>query len=293
MERKKLLLTAFISCLFVIVLPTISYADMGPKDELTVYVENPPNQVYYLDLLTQKSSSYNNFHKDGEREALDEKMVELLYSYENEGWMPALVEGTGVPMWGNLIGEADSERMVHKFGYVGVPDTYRIILVTQSGNVSVSDVYTREALQSSVTFDYATGKAVVPSIFLIYFLQFGWTFVITLLIEGVILCLFGFKLKGNWKVFFLTNLLTQIVLTVTVGATLIKSGTFSAHLVQFPVETAILVFEVLVYKHFLVGNSNKRKVVYGIVANLVSWFGGFFLLNYLFQFLVKVVYQVV
>ncbi len=62
-------------------------------------------------------------------------------------------------MWGNLIGEADSERMVHKFGYVGVPDTYRIILVTKSGNVSVSKVYTREALQSSITFDYATGKA--------------------------------------------------------------------------------------------------------------------------------------
>lgn len=289
MKRKKLLLAALISCLLVIVLPTTAYADMGPKDELTVYVENPPNEVYYLDLLTQNSSSYNNFHEDGEREALDKKMVALLYSYGNEGWMPALIEGTGVPMWGNLIGEADSERMVHKFGYVGMPDIYRIILVTKSGNVSVSDVYTREALQSSITFDYATGKAVVPSIFLLYFLQFGWTFVITLLAEGVILCLFGFKLKENWNVFILTNLLTQIVLTVTVGATLIKSGTFSAHLVQFPVEIAILVFEVIVYKHFLVGNSNKRKMAYGIVANLVSWLGGFFLLSYLFQFLVKVV----
>lgn len=289
MKRQKLLLAALISCLLVIVLPATSYADMGPKDELTVYVENPPNEVYYLDLLTQNSSSYNNFHEDGEREALDKKMVALLYGYGNEGWMPALVEGTGVPMWGNLIGEADSERMVHKFGYVGVPDTYRIILVTKSGNVSVSGVYTREALQSSITFDYATGKAVVPSIFLLYFLQFGWTFVITLLAEGVILCLFGFKLKENWNVFFLTNLLTQIVLTGTVGATLIKSGMFSAHLVQFPVEIAILVFEVLVYKHFLVGNSNKSKITYGIVANLVSWLGGFFLLNYVFQFLVKVV----
>jgi len=165
-------------------------------------VENPPNEVYYLDLLTQSSSSYNNFHEAGEREALDKKMVALLYSYGNEGWMPGLVESTGVPMWGKLIGKADSERMVHKFGYVGVPDTYRIILVTKSGNVSVSNVYTREALQSSITFDYATGKAVVPSILLLYFLQFGWTFVTTLFAEGAILCLFGFKLKENWKVFF-------------------------------------------------------------------------------------------
>ncbi|MCB8817056.1 hypothetical protein [Desulfosporosinus shakirovi] len=69
MKRKKLLLAAFISCLLVIVFPTPSYADMGPKDEPTVYVENPPNQVYYLDLLTQNSSSYFEYHfldKNGE-----------------------------------------------------------------------------------------------------------------------------------------------------------------------------------------------------------------------------------
>jgi len=37
MKRKKMLLAALISYLLVIVLPTTSYADMGPKDELTVY----------------------------------------------------------------------------------------------------------------------------------------------------------------------------------------------------------------------------------------------------------------
>lgn len=288
MKRKKLLIAILISCLLVIFLPKTTYADMGAKDQLAVYVENPPNELYYLDLLTQNSSPYNNFNQEGERESLDKKMVELLYSYESEGWMPALVEGTGVPMWGKLIGQADGERMVHKFGYVGVPDTYRIIVVTKSGNVSVSDVYTRGALQSSITFDYTTGAAVVPSTLSLYLLQFGWAFGVTIFVEGIILCLYGFSLKNNWKVFLLTNFITQVVLTITVGATLIKSGMISAYLVQIPVEIFIIISEAIIYMNYLLGGSNRRKIAYGIVANLVTWVGGFFLLNYMFQFLVKV-----
>ena len=44
----------------------------------------------------------------------------------------------------------------------------------------------------------------------------------TLVIEGVILLLFGFSLKKNWKAFLLVNIITQIFLTVTVGISLIK-----------------------------------------------------------------------
>ena len=49
------------------------------KDSLTVYVINPPAETYYLDLLTQKAESYNNFH-EGEREKLNQNMLSLLYS---------------------------------------------------------------------------------------------------------------------------------------------------------------------------------------------------------------------
>ncbi len=284
--KNKLLAAVIISCSLVTFFPIGATADIGPKDQLTVYVENPPTEDYYLDLLTQHSSPYDNY-QDGERESLDQEMIALLYSYKSEGWTPALVEGTGVPMWGSLTGKEDGNRMVHKFGYVGVPDTYRIIIVTKGGKISVSETYTRKALQSSITFDYRTGRAEVPSILLLYSLQFAWTFALTLLVEGVLLYLFGFSLKENLRVFFLTNLLTQLALTLTVGATLIRSGTFAAHLFQFPAEIIILVFEVLVYKKFLAGQSAKCKIAYGIVANLLSWLGGFLLLNRLYLFLVR------
>ena len=271
-RRKSVLALAFF-LLLVLALPLTASADMGPKDSLTVYVENPPSEPYYLDLLTQNSHPYDNFHNP-ERDTFNQEMLALLYSYESEGWLPAFTEGTGIPLFGKLTGEPDGDRMRHHFSYFGVPDTYRIIIVTESGKVSVSEAHTRRALQSSVTYDYATNKTTAPSIWTETALQFLITFSLTLLLEGIVLLLFRISLKENWKVFLLTNLVTQIVLTFTVGLALIKSGTILAILIQVPLEIIILSGETTAYRFLLKGVSNKRKTAYGLVANLVSWIMG-------------------
>lgn len=287
MRNRKIVISILFCFLFIFVLPLTAHADIGPKDSLTVYVENAPSEPYYLDLLTQNSSTYDNFHNEGEREALNAQMVDLLYSYRSKGWMPAFTEGTGVPMWGDLVGEPDGNKMAHCFGYVGLPDTYRIIIVTASGKVTVSDICTRQALQSSITFDYETGKAVGPHICLSYLIQFLTTCIPTLIIEGMMLFLFGFSFKENYKLFLLVNILTQIFLTSTLGVALIKGGTMSAYFTQFPVEIIILVAEAIIYYKFLKGTSPKRACVYGIAANLASWTIGFFLLSYQYRLLVS------
>lgn len=285
MNRKFKIVTALfflIICMFSYTLTT--HADMGPKARLTVYVTNPPAEEYYLDLLTQDTKQYDNFSAE-ERKSLNQGMLSLLYSYEAEGWKPALAEGTSTPMWGKLVGEPDGNKMIHTFGYFGVPDTYRIIIVTNSGKVSVSDIYTRKALQSSITYDYSNGKTTVPPIWIIYLLQFVMTYGSTLLIEGVILLLFGFRLKENYKVFLLVNFATQVVLTLTMGLALIKQGTISAYIVQLPIEILIIAAEAVLYRKYLKGKSNRRKCIYAITANMASWAVGFFLLNIQYQLL--------
>lgn len=287
--KKKNFICPFIILIFMISLfPSIAYADMGPKDKLTVHVQNPPDELYYLDLLTQGTSKYDNLSSD-KREALNQDMVKLLYSYENEGWKPAFVEGTGRPMWGDLTGTPNNGERVHTFGYVGLPDTYRIIIVTKSGTVSVSDTFKRKALQSSITYNYATKKAATPNLAVAYILQFLTTCIPTLVIEGIILLLLGFSLKKNWKVFLLVNIITQLFLTVTVGISLIKSGTVSTYIIQFPIELIILIAETIAFKKLLKGQSQKRCIAYGIAANLASWGFGMFLLRYQFDFLSKII----
>lgn len=287
MKRHRNIFSLLTFILIVFTISITAYADMGPKDSLTIYVENPPNEEYYLDLLTTKSGEYNNFQK-GEREDLDHKMIKLLYSYKNEGWLPALTQGTDVPMWGKHTGTPDAGRMVHEFGYVGLPETYKIIIVTKSGKVTVSDTYTRKALQSSINYDYNTNKGHSPSLLFAYLLQFSSTCIPTLIIELIILLLFGFKIKDNYKVFLLTNLATQIFLTVSLGSTLIIAGSLSACLAQFPVEIIILMVETMIYIQLLKGHTGKRRCAYGIVANLISWAVGFFFLSQQYILLVSV-----
>lgn len=285
MKRNKCLkiaITLLLTIVGILSCNITTSADFGPKDELIVHVKNPPNELYYLDLLTEDTIKYNNFNED-ERGAFNQAMLSLLYSYENEGWKPAFTEGTGVPMWGNLVGEVNGDEMTHTFGYVGVPQTYRIIIVTESGKVSVSDVYTREALQSSVTYDYNTGKTSVPQMWLSYIIQFLSTCIPTLIIEGIILILFGFKFDENWKVFILVNLVTQIILTFTLGVTFLQSGAVNAYIIHFPIEVGILIAETIIYSKFLKGKSVGSRCAYGITANITSWVVGFILLNFQFQ----------
>ena len=80
---------------------------------------------------------------------------------------------------------------LHSFRYHGVPDTYRIILVTKSGESWVSGVLHRATLQSSATVDWAARIANAPSPAMAYALQFLCTLLPTLLIEGLLLFVFG------------------------------------------------------------------------------------------------------
>jgi len=268
--------------LFAAALPVC--ADIGPKDKLTVIVNNPPQEKYYLDLLTQDASAYSNLTEE-ERAALDPQMVELLYSCREEGWLPALVEGTGVPMWGDLVGTPDGVQYRHVFGYVGLPQTCRIILVTESGKVVTSEAFTRSTLQSSVAINAETGSITTPMPAVAYLLQFLSTCLPTLLIEGLLLLLFGFSLRENWKTVLWVNLLTQLVLAFIAGAALLKQGTIAATLVQIPTEIGILIFESIVYCRLLKGHSKGRRILYGVTANLVTWILGALLLGKQFSWL--------
>lgn len=254
--------------------PLTAYADMGPKDALTITVINPPSEPYYLDLLTNEIT---NNHYDNLREGrakLDQNMLQQLYSGKDAGWWPAYAGGTGAPIFGSLTGTAKDNTMVHGFSYFGVPDTYRIIIVTQSGKVTVSDTRTRENLQSSVTFDYSTGHITEPPLWQALLLQFASTLIPTLVIEGLLLLAFGFKLRGNLLVFLLTNIITQSLLTLLTGAAQYKYGAMATIIVLLFAEFLILIAESVVYALLLKGRSRGRRVGYAITANIVSCVAG-------------------
>ena len=305
---KRASLRAFVCALLAsLALTTFAFADSGPKPQLTVRVENAPQEPYYLDLLAEGDwgesgeSSYDgvDWSYHGKENTLDPALLTSLRDNVPAGWHACVAQGTtGAPMWGELYAEGTDAfgNDLHVFGYHGVPSTYRILLVTQSGKVWLSEALERKVLQSSVTVHWADDTkhttVTVPSTVTGYLLQFLATLVPTLLIEGILLLLFRYSWKENWKAFLLVNLVTQGVLAAASSVLNLQNGAalWNYFLFLLPMEAAILLIEIYLYagRGLLTGHSKGRAALYAVAANLASAVLGYYLAEPVWSFVVSI-----
>lgn len=289
---KRTLRTLTLAALTACLLTVTALADSGPKPMLTVKVVNAPEELYYLDLLEADRADvqpYDNNRREDEDQPLDPALVESLLAAVPEGWHACTLDHTnGRPIWGDLLGEAAGEDLrLHTFSYLGVPDTYRVILAAEDGETWVSPVLERTVLQSSVTVDYETKAVTVPPVWRAYAVQLLTTLTTTLVMEGLLLALFGFwKQKRNWLVFLLVNLVTQGGLAIWTAHTFSLHGlTGWSALAIFPAELVILLVETAAYALLLTGQPRSRAAAYGFLANLFSAVLGFFTLEPVWRFI--------
>ena len=293
---KKSLRNSILLLLTAMLLTVSALADSGPKAQLTVKVVNAPNELYYLDLLAEgeyehEGDSDFSSLSDEERAALDADMLAALRAAVPDGWHACLAQGVnGPPIWGDLVGEdAGNGTQLHTFGYVGVPDTYRILIVTKSGESWVSDTLHRATLQSSVTVDWAAKTADAPSAAMAYALQFLCTLLPTLLIEGLLLFAFGYRSKRSWRVFLLVNLVTQGAFAVYLAVIVLNHGVSGWSLLFYiPIEIIITAVELLCYRRLLTEKGKGRATGYAIVANVHSATVGLLLIDPLWRFIVSI-----
>ena len=305
--KRKSLRTLVCALLASLALTTFAFADNGPKPQLFVRVKNAPQEPYYLDLLAKGDWDAEDGNRidgidwnyDGKEDTLDPDLLALLRDNVPAGWHACVAQGTtGAPIYGKLYSENTdaSGNALHWFGYVGVPSTYRIILVTESGKVWVSDILNRRVLQSSVTVNWSDDTSAVtvsvPSTIPGYLLQLVATLVPTLLIEGIILLLFQYSWKQNWKAFLLVNLITQGLLAIASSVYAIQSGPnmFSYLIFFLPAELFILIAEAYLYagRGMLKGHSKKRAAAYAVTANLISAILGYYLAEAVWRLVVSI-----
>ena len=187
-------------------------------------------------------------YSEEEIAALDDELLDALRAAVPEGWHACTAQGTnGAPMWGDLIGSDAGGVRLHSFRYHGVPDTYRIILVTKSGESWVSDTLHRATLQSSATVDWAKRTASAPSRGdRLCCCNFSAPCLPTLLIEGVLLLAFGYRSRRSWLVFLLVNLVTQGGFALYLAVTVLNHGVSGWSLLFYiPIEIIITAVELL------------------------------------------------
>lgn len=116
------------------------------------------------------------------------------------------------------------------------------------------------------------------------FLLVSLRILLTLLIEGLVFFLFGYRKKGSWLLFVLTNLVTQLGLNflILVGA---SSADPSSHsfLIFFLLVSEVLIFltELLVFTIRLRERSKGRAALCALAANTASLLLGSLCLMYL------------
>ena len=260
-------------------------ADMGPKASITVRVTNLPDQEVYLDLLieqppflNEEGFRYGRYEWGEDPEYYDQKMLGVLKSYNVDGWRTALVTGTWQPLWGELRLSIEDGAATSNFGYFGVPDRFKIIAVTESGDVVVSNVIDKKMFESVVDFDFVTGAAKEKSPVALIVRQFAITLPITLAIEALILLAFRFSLRQNWKPFLIINICTQAALHAGIYFSTSLLGMFGGLFAYVGIEFLIFIAEAVLFAFLLKQHSKLRRVLYSISANAASFVIGIVLL---------------
>ena len=275
-----------LACLSLALLTVTALADMGPKPQLTVEVKNAPQEPYYLDLLAEGDAPSCPSLTEEELAALDADLYGRLLAAIPAGWHGCVSQGTdGAPIWGDLTPDGDG---CHSFGYYGVPWTYRVLMVTKSGETFLSEVQTRRMLQSSVTVYWAAKSLSAAPLWVGYALELLSTLVPTLLLEGALLALLGLWNRRNLMVFLAANAATQLAMFLLLGTTALKEGVgFGYYLLFIPLELVILLAETVAYRRLFTETSKRRATVYGISANLCSAVLGWFLAEPVWKFIVS------
>lgn len=278
-----------ISILLVLIVinfsPIISFADVGPKPSLEIIVKGMDNDNYWLDLLVTDESKHSWLDITDEEKETVKKLADYK---DDEGFHPALLVGTGVPLSGELKGEKISTNTYsHKFSYLGTPDTFKIAILTEDNTLIISDVIHTKYYDSVVKYDLKDnlplGQEVILSageaneIFPIVNTSIGFLtrLILTLLIEIGIAILFGFTIKNSGKILITTNLITQILLNIAILFVTLHFGMFFGLLIFILMEIIIVILETTIYSKYLTERSMGRRIAYGIFANIISFGAGF------------------
>lgn len=276
--------------LLAVLLPVSARADMGPKPSMTIHVENPPNETYYLDLLVPDEPSYEMFDNqdwnDLSEAQLDSEIIANLRTAARDAggegtWHLAMLGGTLMPMYG----EIQSADNTFQYDYHGVPDEFRIVLATKDG-ARLSPVQKRCRLWQEFTYDYAANTVLTNNSWRDYAKQFLSSLLPTLLIEGLLLIPFGFWDERNRKVFLVVNIATQLLLTVVTAWCMAQGMTLYRYFIFGPLELVIWVIEAVIYRKMLKSERpSAHPVCYALCANALSMAATFFSIRWVFPWI--------
>jgi len=243
-----------------------------PNYDFTLDVVNAPSSPYIVGILTRepgaKQIELEQHVKPDQRE-----MLAALFSLEAEGWYPV----SEVPE--NGLVQDGGGRIIDWLTITQSMKEYRIILVTESGSVHVSDPIIHRDYANEATYDVKTNELTQNIDYWEYAKRVMIAVGVTLVVELWLLKKFEFSNPKNRRTVIVTNLFTQTLLNFILFVTHYYEFTEADFTWLLILEAVIPVIEGFIYANLFKEKTVKQRALYAIVANLASFAVGMVLYN--------------
>lgn len=249
-----------------------AYADIGPKDSVTVYVNGVEDgREYYIALLEKRE--YNNKYAK-ENDDVWKKINEFSRA---DGYC-LTNSPVDIPYF-KMKGRDSTSWGYHP------PQTFKILLYfPDNESFLVSDVLDKYAFDSYFTVDVNGDSLTVAKNGGVkgIIVEVGGLLVrivLTVLIEIGIALWFGYRGKRELRLILIINIITQVLLNVLIAVADHSLGAFGVMFAYVVGEIVVFIAEAAVYYANLPRitepkTRNARAVGYAFTANLASFLGG-------------------
>ncbi|MBQ7817103.1 MAG: hypothetical protein IJ339_07105, partial [Oscillospiraceae bacterium] len=276
-------LSALLCIIMIFSMPFTAYADVGPKPSVNITFKGVDNgTVYYGTLLSERESTGPASAWDGI------EGHERHYDYSKELWRVfADYQDTDGYYFLQEVWKCTETNQLNWTYYP--PSTFKILLYfPDTDTYYVSDIYERYAFDSYYTVDLSDLR---PEKQLTAEKSYDFTWEIisivariaaTIVLEIAIAFVFGYREKKTVRFIAAVNIITQVLLNVTLNIINYSMGGMAFFIFFILLEIAVFVLEAVIYAVLLrrfATNKTKgiKTTAYAFVANLFSFAAGMWL----------------
>lgn len=276
MKLNKVLLIFIISLIIILTVNIPIQADMGPKPKTIINITGIEGE-YVAAFASKKANGPNidyqqwcEYFKDNESFYI--KYNPIMEYSDEDGYK-----------WITTYFKCEGKSEV-RFNYYR-PKEFKLVIYKDDKLYKVTDEINCYAFTSKyeINFNESNQTIKIKNTYPYFkeILLFILRLSITLAIEIGLFFLFRLYTKRNILVVGITNIITQVLLNIILNLELYFNGSLSAILLYILLEFIILIIEPIIYVIFTRNKNKFLVLLYGILANILSFIIGAILLTFI------------
>ncbi len=291
--RKYKAILAFLILILTAGLTVNIQADVGPKPTSTITISGV-EEPYYFDVLYETNNQLSILTPEEIEDQIEyyyyrDDFPSILNGYKDSDNFVSYSLYEDIP---HTI--TNPEDNVFKLGYFSPPSVFKAVVVTESGNMFVSDIVNKTFFDAEFTWDLSDVNISNPDSQVTlnagniheniprvtgFLSTISISIVITVALELGVLFIFGYRQKQSYMTALIINIITQLILFTAIYTTNLFMSIYGGILALLLGELFVFIFEIIYYSKKLTEHSRGKAIGYGFLANLVSLILGTYILS--------------